>query len=51
MAMNREDGGPGRFLRNDYNMRKLVLETASNFTVVNICVPRWPNFVKNDERW
>lgn len=51
MAMKREDGGPGRSLRNDYNMHKLVLETASHYTVFNVCVPRWPNFVKTDERW
>lgn len=51
MAMKREDGGPGRSLRNDYNMHKLVLETASHLTVGNTCVPRWPIFVKNDDRW
>ncbi|KAK5230831.1 DNA polymerase zeta [Exophiala xenobiotica] len=51
MAMKREDGGPGRSLLNDYNMHKLVLETASQ-AKVSVCVPRWPHFVKNsDSRW
>ncbi|KIW58744.1 hypothetical protein PV05_03242 [Exophiala xenobiotica] len=49
-AMKREDGGPGRSLLNDYNMHKLVLETASQ-DKVSVCVPRWPNFVKNDDSW
>lgn len=49
--MKREDGGPGRSLRSDYNMHQLVLETASQ-NPVSVCVPRWPNFVNNDEsRW
>jgi hypothetical protein len=51
MAMKREDGGPGRSLLNDYNMHKLVLETASQ-EKVSVCVPRWPHFVKNiDSSW
>lgn len=48
MAVKREDGGPGRSLLNDYNMHKLVLETASK---ASVCVPRWPHFVKNDDSW
>ena len=50
MAMKREDGGPGRSLLNDYNMHKLVLKTASQGSF-SVCVPRWPNFVKNEENW
>lgn len=48
MAMKIEDGGPGRYLLNDYNMHKLVLETASQ-EKGSVYVPRWPNFVKNDD--
>lgn len=48
--MKREDGGPGRSLVNDYNIHKLILETGSALEKkVSVCVPRWPNFVKNDE--
>jgi hypothetical protein len=47
----REDGGPGRSLLNDYNMHKTVLETASQGKA-SVCVPRWPHFVKNiDSSW
>jgi hypothetical protein len=49
MAMKREDGGPGRSLINDYDMHKLVLETA--LQEVSVCVPRWPNFVNSDDGW
>ncbi|KAL2402484.1 hypothetical protein ABEF95_001977 [Exophiala dermatitidis] len=48
MAMKREDGGPGRSLLNDYKMHKLVLDAASE-EKLSVCVPRWPNFVKNDD--
>ncbi|KIW62799.1 hypothetical protein PV04_10930 [Phialophora macrospora] len=50
MAMKREDGGPGRSLLNDYNMHKLILETAL-LRKVSVCVPRWPDFVKNNDSW
>lgn len=49
-AMKREDGGPGRSLLNDYNMHKLVLETASQ-AKLDVCVPRWPAFVKTGDHW
>lgn len=49
--MKREDGGPGRSLLNDYNMHKVILDTASK-EKINVCVPRWPHFVKSeDQTW
>lgn len=48
--MKREDGGPGRSLLNDCIMHKLVLEMVSApQKKFSVCVPRWPNFVKNDD--
>ncbi|KAJ4523358.1 hypothetical protein HRR83_000006 [Exophiala dermatitidis] len=49
MAMKREDGGPGRSLLNDYKMHELVLDAVSE-KKLSVCVPRWPKFVKNDDR-
>ncbi|KAK5029531.1 hypothetical protein LTS07_005993 [Exophiala sideris] len=47
-ALKREDGGPGRSLVNDYNMHRLVLETATR-QKISVCVPRRPHFIKNDD--
>ena len=49
IAMKREDGNPGRSLLNDYNMHRLVLDTASKVNI-SVCVPRWPTFIKNDDQ-
>ncbi|EXJ86308.1 hypothetical protein A1O3_03259 [Capronia epimyces CBS 606.96] len=56
IAMKREDGGPGRSVLIDYSMHKLVIEKASQGTAkerdkIQVCVPRWPMFVKIDDPW
>ncbi|EXJ82165.1 hypothetical protein A1O1_08234 [Capronia coronata CBS 617.96] len=52
VAMKRENGGPGRSILTDYNMHRLVLDAASQDEVkVNVCVPRWPRFVENNDPW
>ncbi|KIW83743.1 hypothetical protein Z517_02989 [Fonsecaea pedrosoi CBS 271.37] len=52
VAMKREDGGPGRSIRNDYNMHKVILEKHSQQKDQNsVCVPRWPRLVTGDASW
>jgi hypothetical protein len=52
IAIKREDGGPGRFISNDYNMHLRVLQSAFQYSPSTpLSIPQCHELIEPDDAW